>query len=622
MIDFSKLSDSISFTGKVERSLRQNFAKAVALFAGEGKSKEEKLRWQMMLSMVRGILESSGPLTESDIDSFRRLLSADFSPQQVETAVADMRNAPAAGVEEVAAAFQTVDRTNRERLIRSLLILAVSSGGGENAGKQITDLAERLGLDEARCDAIRSEVEESLVRRARIIRSGAGVLVALIVIGVFILTATLLRSVIFGLIVAYLFLPLEKYFERRLRKGKGVAHHFFRLTDFFSAPLRRLASHLQRNRTERTPAEEAKYLEHKLIARATAATCSFLLLIILLVVMLLSMLTGHYVQNIRTKLQNVRTEQAAANPDIQAEAKEQGFLLAEAGHLIGQGKIWLEQFRERFENLPLVKLGLDQIELVLNDESTQRELAAYLLQRTGGLFSFTAGVIGAIGVLVGDLLLTIFFFLLFLMKLAEFCGPDYGTGRQSEYLVRTVFNGKWLPGASPETVAEAQRIIGGVITRLRVWVRGYLTLLLIDATVYTFFFFLLGVPYFPLLGILAGCGILLPYIGPILSASVTVLVTLAAGSDVSATQLLGIIAIYLVWNGIIEQFITYPMVIGESLGLTTLETIIVVLLGAVLAGIPGMLLALPTASVIKYLVPQIYKCFGELPMLRKHEREK
>ena len=48
------------------------------------------------------------------------------------------------------------------------------------------------------------------------------------------------------------------------------------------------------------------------------------------------------------------------------------------------------------------------------------------------------------------------------------------------------------------------------------------------------------------------------------------------------------------------------MVIGESLGLTTLETIIVVLLGGIFAGITGMIFALPTASVIKYLIPQIY----------------
>ena len=156
------------------------------------------------------------------------------------------------------------------------------------------------------------------------------------------------------------------------------------------------------------------------------------------------------------------------------------------------------------------------------------------------------------------------------------------------------------------------------ISRLRTWVRGYLTLMLVDGSVYTTAFFFLRVPYFLVLGPLAGCGILLPYIGPILSAALTILVTLAVGGEnVTAMQLVGIAATYLIYNGVIEQFILYPAVIGESLGLTTLETIIVVLLGAIFAGIPGMIFAIPAASVLKFLVPQIYRCWG--PSENHHE---
>ena len=129
---------------------------------------------------------------------------------------------------------------------------------------------------------------------------------------------------------------------------------------------------------------------------------------------------------------------------------------------------------------------------------------------------------------------------------------------------------------------------------------------MLDSTVYTICFFFIGVPFFLPLGILAGCGIALPYLGPILSCCITILVTLAAG-DASGNMLLAIIICYLIYNGIIEQFILYPAVIGESLGLSTLETIIVILLGAVFAGIPGMIFALPTASVAKYIIPEIYR---------------
>ena len=58
-----------------------------------------------------------------------------------------------------------------------------------------------------------------------------------------------------------------------------------------------------------------------------------------------------------------------------------------------------------------------------------------------------------------------------------------------------------------------------------------------------------------------------------------------------------------------EQFILYPAVIGDALGLSTLETIIVVLLGAIFAGIPGMIFAMPAASVAKYIIPQLYRNF-------------
>jgi len=222
---------------------------------------------------------------------------------------------------------------------------------------------------------------------------------------------------------------------------------------------------------------------------------------------------------------------------------------------------------------------------------------------------------GFIGALVCDLLLTLFFGLLFLMKMAEF--KNNGLGGSGNFAVKTILVSNWLPNVSEATLTEAQRILSGVFSRLRIWVRGYLTLVLIDSTVYTILFGILDVPFFPVLGIIAGCGILLPYVGPIFSCFLTLLVTYLAG-DAGISQLVCVLCCYLVYNGIIEQFILYPVVIGESLGLTTLETIIVVLLGAIFAGIPGMILALPAASVIKYLVPQIYR-FWDTLIHRKKE---
>lgn len=642
MFDFSRFTGSFRLSQRMERSMRHTFTVVTALFRNGGDSGSAREVRHAVLALFKQILESDGPLTEGDLESLRQLLMHEHSPLEVDRLVAELKNLPPISAEDAAAALQLLPREELERVLRAFLVLAVSTDSLERSKPLIADIARRTGFSAGAVDRVTDEIVAEHLRRQRILRSGAGILVALIVIAVFILTATLLRSVIFGLIAAYVMLPVEKYFERRLREKRGLGHYLFGLADWILSPLNRLSRKLRRRAGDPAPEELQRRENRRIINRAVGLTCVLVVLVILMLGILFSSLTNHYVHNLSSSVRDwteknlvvekkatepagpsaepvgeeaaaVATETAGMEPSAsKPQPIESSLAESSAQGLLDQASVYLNHLRERFEKLPLVKFGLDQVSRIMQDESAQRELAGILLRRTGGLVSFTASVLGMIVAILVDLLMTVFFFLLFLSKLAEFCGDGGSDRRQSEYLVRTVFNGSWLPGASEETVAEAQRIISGVIGRLRISVRGYLTLMTVDATVYTTGFYLLGVPYFPVLGLLAGCGILLPYIGPIASATLTVLVTLAVGGgDVSGAQLAGIIAVYLIYNGIIEQFILYPAVIGESLGLTTLETIIVVLLGAIFAGIPGMILALPAASMIKYLVPQIYHCLGD-----------
>ena len=629
MFDFSRFTGSFRLSQRMERSMRHTFTVVTALFRNGGDSGSAREVCHAVLALFKQILESDGPLTEGDLESLRQLLMHEHSPLEVDRLVAELKNLPPISAEDAAAALQLLPREELERVLRAFLVLAVSTDSLERSKPLIADIARRTGFSAGAVDRVTDEIVAEHLRRQRILRSGAGILVALIVIAVFILTATLLRSVIFGLIAAYVMLPVEKYFERRLREKRGLGHYLFGLADWILSPLNRLSRKLRRRAGDPAPEELQRRENRRIINRAVGLTCVLVVLVILMLGILFSSLTNHYVHNLSSSVRDwteknlvvekkatepagpsaepvgeeaaaVATETAGMEPSAsKPQPIESSLAESSAQGLLDQASVYLNHLRERFEKLPLVKFGLDQVSRIMQDESAQRELAGILLRRTGGLVSFTASVLGMIVAILVDLLMTVFFFLLFLSKLAEFCGDGGSDRRQSEYLVRTVFNGSWLPGASEETVAEAQRIISGVIGRLRISVRGYLTLMTVDATVYTTGFYLLG------------CGILLPYIGPILSATLTVLVTLAVGGgDVSGAQLAGIIALYLVYNGIIEQFILYPAVIGESLGLTTLETIIVVLLGAIFAGIPGMILALPASSMIKYLVPQIYNCLG------------
>ena len=55
--------------------------------------------------------------------------------------------------------------------------------------------------------------------------TGAGILVALAIILIFILAATFLRALVFGLILACFLLPLEKFFEKKVFQWGPVRGH-------------------------------------------------------------------------------------------------------------------------------------------------------------------------------------------------------------------------------------------------------------------------------------------------------------------------------------------------------------------------------------------------------------
>ncbi len=608
-----KFGAGFSSGGLLEKPIQR----AIGLFASRfsGSEDEEEALRRTLIALIKTVLSDDGrELSDADYEAVRYQLR-DYPPGEIRQMLEKLRKSPLISASEAAAALEKIPDTEKEKVIRALLTLAIGSGRLSRKQPLIQELASRLGMDQREYAGLREELLLRHQQRRKIIKSGAGIVVALIVLVVFILTATLLRSVIFGLIAAYIMLPVEQYFERRLADRHTWLYRIFRLVSRVTEPLNALSRALRRSRKPRPTKRERTLRDRRTrIARAVSLTCGTLLLFLLAILVLLGNLSAGYVAKIRHAEEKAAAVVRNMNADAAAVAVPDG----EENAALNDNAMerffapvlhYLDNLRDRFDRMPLVQSTLAELSRALNDEASQRELVKLVLKRTGGFFSFTASVFGALCNLLLDLLLTVFFFLLFLTKLAEFCSGNAGAGKQSEYLVRTVFNGSWLPGANEETLAEAERIISEVIGKLKTWLRGYLSLVLIDATVYTTMFYFLQVPYFFILGPLAGCGVLLPYIGPVASAVLTVLVTLAVdGAAASTLQICGIIGTYLIYNGIIEQFILYPVVIGESLGLSTLETIIVVLLGAIFAGITGMILAIPAAAVLKYLVPQIYHC--------------
>lgn len=104
---------------------------------------------------------------------------------------------------------------------------------------------------------------------------------------------------------------------------------------------------------------------------------------------------------------------------------------------------------------------------------------------------------------------------------------------------------------------------------------------------------LLGVKYALALALLAGLLEIVPYLGPILSAIPALFVAFAQSSPLA----LFVLILYIVIQQT-ENYILVPKIMGRTVGANPVVILIAVLVGFKIAGIIGMLLAVPVVSAL------------------------
>ncbi|MBK8338877.1 MAG: AI-2E family transporter [Flavobacteriales bacterium] len=113
---------------------------------------------------------------------------------------------------------------------------------------------------------------------------------------------------------------------------------------------------------------------------------------------------------------------------------------------------------------------------------------------------------------------------------------------------------------------------------------------------------LLGVPNAILFGMLTAVMTIVPYVGIMLSALLPISVAwIATGSIWSP---LGVVAVFAAVQ-YVEANLIFPKVVGSQLGLNTLASIVIVLAGAILWGVSGMILLLPYVSILMIIAEDI-----------------
>jgi predicted PurR-regulated permease PerM len=131
-----------------------------------------------------------------------------------------------------------------------------------------------------------------------------------------------------------------------------------------------------------------------------------------------------------------------------------------------------------------------------------------------------------------------------------------------------------------------------VNSTLAAYIRAQLMACLLIGVICAIAFFLMGVPYSLVLGILAGLFEFIPLVGPLTLAIIATLIA----SFYSINLALGVL-VFLAVLRIAQDYVIYPRLIGQGIHLHPLAVIVAVLAGAELAGVTGIFLAIPVIAI-------------------------
>ena len=431
-----------------------------------------------------------------------------------------------------------------------------------------------------------------------------GFIPVFLILVLFLLAAVFVKPLFFGILAAVLSFSFEQFLEHRFfgtRLMRGVHAFLVRL----NAPIAAFRKRITR-RVGETPAQASETenaAEHpsvggvpleerrRIAARASAMT----VILVVIVTVLAAWMLVHFIRPFASMSGESMSQWAQNNHVVEKLEQKIGELLDRLDPPTEEntGMNVRERLRNRFSEAM---------------EEHNADITKYMFQAGNGLLKNAFHITAWVGTFAFDLVMFLFFYYYFLLKMAVFAAGREDAGQNlGEWTVSSIYESGWLPDASEHERRGAARIIDHIYGMFRAWLVGYFWIIVLETILYALIFIPFNVPFWPILAFIAGSTILLPFLGPVLAALLSVAVTILFAQEGIVLPIIGIALAYLLIHVILEQLLLYPVLVGEAIGLTLVETIIVVLLGAVVAGVSGMILAVPAAALLKLLVPLFYE---------------
>ena len=152
----------------------------------------------------------------------------------------------------------------------------------------------------------------------------------------------------------------------------------------------------------------------------------------------------------------------------------------------------------------------------------------------------------------------------------------------------------------------SEKRVTDVLTESTSVAQQYMTGLLIETTLVftlnTIGFLILGIKYAVFLALFAALLNLIPYVGILVANILCMLITLISSTEMSNVLWVGVILAVVQF---LDNNFGMPLIVGNKVRINALVTIIGVLVGGALCGIPGMFLAIPGLAVLKVIFDKV-----------------
>jgi predicted PurR-regulated permease PerM len=147
--------------------------------------------------------------------------------------------------------------------------------------------------------------------------------------------------------------------------------------------------------------------------------------------------------------------------------------------------------------------------------------------------------------------------------------------------------------------------ITNVFSKIQFVIRGYIVGLLIEmiivAAAYFAAFLFLGIEYALLLAVIGAILNIIPYLGVIITCVLTALITLTTDSPSAVVwAVVSIIVVHMIDSNILS-----PKIIGSRVKINALASIIGVITGSALWGLPGTFMAMPIIAIMKVIFEEV-----------------